>query len=349
MNATEQPRPKWGNNTTPPVKLSIHLAGFSTLAEVESRPTEWLWKDRIPLGEITSIEGDPGSSKSSLTLDLAARVTTAASMPDGSEGVDGNVLLILGEDSLAKTVRKRLEVAGADLKRITTPNNQLTLGKDLAKIEEVICRTSCRLVVIDPLMAFLGVDSGSDQKVRTVMTPLQAIADKTNCAVVLVRHLTKKGGGPVMYRAGGSIGIAAAIRSGFLVARHPQNSALRVLAHYKSNLSALATSLMFEPVDVSGAPVLEWRGECELTAAELAATPSQQTPRLSEAMSFLVEQLSDGAVEQNKLKQKAVLAGIAVRTMEKAKELLQLVSTRKGFGPGSVCYWALPDKDSERS
>ncbi len=34
-----------------------------------------------------------------------------SAMPDGSPGVHGEVLLILGEDSIAKTVRKRLEAA----------------------------------------------------------------------------------------------------------------------------------------------------------------------------------------------------------------------------------------------
>src|SRR5260370_40700957 len=53
------------------------------LAEWQPKPIEWLWKDRIPLGKLTVIEGPPGVGKSMMVLDMVARLTRDAPWPDG--------------------------------------------------------------------------------------------------------------------------------------------------------------------------------------------------------------------------------------------------------------------------
>ena len=75
-------------------------AGLSTLLSVQTKPVSWLWPAWIPLGKITVIDGDPGLGKSTLLLDLAARVSRDDIMPDGSRGQYGDVLLLTAEDSL---------------------------------------------------------------------------------------------------------------------------------------------------------------------------------------------------------------------------------------------------------
>jgi hypothetical protein len=84
-----------------------------TLADVRAEPVEWLWPERIPLGAITVLAGDPGLGKSSLSIDLAARLSRGV-----LGGKPGNVLMLTAEDPLAQVVRPRLEAAGADLDRI---------------------------------------------------------------------------------------------------------------------------------------------------------------------------------------------------------------------------------------
>ena len=88
------------------------------VADVPQEPIHWLWYPYFPLGKISLIDGDPNVGKSLLTLDLAARVTTGAPMPDGSPGVHGSVLLISAEDDIADTVRPRFVAAGGDLTRL---------------------------------------------------------------------------------------------------------------------------------------------------------------------------------------------------------------------------------------
>jgi len=316
------------------------------LSDIEPRETEWLWQGLIPSGELTVLDGDPCSNKSSFLLDLAARVSTGREMADGSAGVEGGVLLLAGEDSVSKTVIRRLEAAGADLSRIAILDRQILLPQDNRFLEEAACQIFAKLIIIDPLMAFLGPDSKSDQKVRQALSPLAKTADATNAAIVMVRHLNKGGGRNAMYRGGGSIGIIAATRSGLMIGRSPDDPDLRVLCQFKNNLGPLAPSILFEPVDVDGVPQIEWRSGCDYTASDLLGSPTQHEGRLAEAMAFLAETLADGPVEQTTIMRQAVAGGLACRTVERAKERLRIVSERKGWGPGSKCFWSLPVDES---
>lgn len=193
----------------------------SRLSELDPEPTEWLWHLRIPKGELTVVDGDPSVNKSSVLLDLVARVSTGREMPDGTPGTFGGVLLLSSEDSIEKTVILRLVAAGADLSRVAVPSRSLLLPRDLRLLEEAVASVQAKLVVIDPMMAFLACDANGDQKVRQALTPLKGFAERSGVAVVLVRHLTKRGGRQALYRGGGSIGIIAATRSALLVAKEP--------------------------------------------------------------------------------------------------------------------------------
>lgn len=316
------------------------------LSDIQPKATEWLWPGRIPLGELTVLDGDPCSNKSSVLLDVAARVSRGQGIGDEPSGVEGGVLLLLGEDSVPKTVLRRLEVAEADLTRIAVLDQHVLLPRDNGLLEEAACQIFAKLIVIDPLMAFLKADSNSDQKVRSALSPLARIAEKTDAAIVMVRHLNKGGGRHSLYRGSGSIGIIAATRSGLLIAKSPDDPNLRVLCHVKNNLGRLAPSLLFEPVDFDGVPQIEWRGESDYTADDLLASPKQNEGRLAEAMMFLTETLAKGSVEQKIVKQRAVVGGMAYRTVERAKELLGVVSEREGWGPGSQCLWRLPFEEN---
>jgi hypothetical protein len=319
---------------------------FTLLSEIEPKSAEWLWPLRVPLGELTILDGDPGTNKSSLTIDLAARVSTGGKMPDGTKGLRGGVLLLVAEDSVSKTLRSRLEAAGANLKRVAVLNDAVTIPEGLALLERSVFRVKAKLVVIDPVMVFLGPNANTDQTVRRALTPLKELAEKTNTALVLVRHLNKSGGRRSLYRGSGSIGIIAATRSALLAGIDPKDQNMRVLCHVNSNLGPLAPSLRFEPVKTDDDVVrVEWRGECDYTPEDLLGTPKQKGEKLEDAQAFLLKLLADGPVEQGTVKAKAAEAAIAYRTVERAKEMLGLRSKRKRWGPGSKCFWQLSDQN----
>jgi hypothetical protein len=316
---------------------------YTLLSEIKPKRAEALWDPRIPLGECTVIDGDPGTNKSSMVLDLAARLTVGARMPDGGKAVKGGVVLLLGEDSIAKTVQPRLKAAGADLTRIAVLPTSMTIPDDLPVVKEAAQRVKAKLFVIDPLLAFLGPNANVDQAVRKAMTPLADFAETTNLAVLMVRHLNKSGGLHALYRGSGSIGISAAVRSALLVAPAPHDADLRVLCHHKNTLGLKAPCLLFKPITTkNGAVGIEWRGECEFKPEDLLKNANGKADRLAEAKDFLLDLLAEGPVPQQAVKAKASEAGLAWRTVDRAKEVLGVKSSRKGWGPGSKCCWSLP-------
>lgn len=234
----------WHGTATPPTDPVV--VGMDT---VKPQAVEWLWRNRIPQAALCVMDGDPGIGKSTITLDLAARITEGRPLPDGTHGLVGpqNVLLLGAEDALGNTVRPRLEAAGADLSRVMAltgvrddnhKNRPLSFPEDTDILERVIVNTGAKLVIIDPIMAFLSqtVNSSSDQEVRRVLTPLAAIAERSGATILMVRHLRKTNDGPLLYQGGGSIGIVGAARAGLAVVRDPDDDSLCILKQSKTNL-----------------------------------------------------------------------------------------------------------------
>lgn len=153
-----------------------------TLSEVPARPVQWLWEGRIPFGKLTLLDGEPGSGKSALILDLAARVSRGLAMPMMRGGVaPANVVIFNDDDSIADTIRPRLEAADADLERIHVMERTIDA--------ETIAPLKPALIVIDPLAAYLCLSC--DVPPRRAIKDLGALARETNAAVVAVQYLPK--------------------------------------------------------------------------------------------------------------------------------------------------------------
>jgi hypothetical protein len=336
---------------------------LTRLSEVEALPVEWLWQGRIPLGMLTVLDGNPGLGKSSVTLDLAARLSRGDVMPDGTPGpTAAGVVLLSAEDDLARVIRPRLEAASADLHRIVTVHvleagerrDPFITEADLAEVERRGREIGARLVVIDPLMAYLPLDVNAhrDQDVRWALRRLAATAERMGAAVVVVRHLNKTSGGPALYRGGGSIGIIGAARSGLMLALDPDDAAgeMKVLAPLKSNLSAPAPALRLRlVVDPAAAhPRVQWEGVCSHTADALLASASNPEERLArdEAAEFLRRILADGQwVPTNEVERAAREEGISERTLNRARKREGVQREHRGQ-PGEKGGWwlRLPDK-----
>jgi RecA-family ATPase len=234
-----------GNGQTPndkPPETWIKSAALSTVPE---ESVQWLWRGWLPRGKLVVLDGDPGTGKSTLSLDLAARISTGKPWPDGTAGTDpAPVVLATAEDDLSDTVLPRLRVAGGDPSYVYAliglgytgadgreHRRPFTLA-DVEKIEAVVRRLGAALVIIDVLAAYLpsGSDAHVDQDVRTVLAPVAEMAQRTRSCVLLLRHLNKTVGGSALYRGGGSIGISGAARGVLLAGRDPEDDKRRVLA-----------------------------------------------------------------------------------------------------------------------
>lgn len=254
-----------------------------TLRHVISSPMTWAWEGWIPDSMLTLVEGDPGDGKSVLTVDLAARWTTGMPMPDGTPnpfGIPVPVGMVSAEDDPGKVIRPRFLAAGGNPDKLAyiagVPMGgrylrSVDLELDVEPIREAIEAHGLRVIVFDPLMAFLGsTKTAIDNEVRKVLTPLRYLAEETHCAIICVRHL-RKAGGKAVHAGGGSIAFTGAARSVLLVGRNPHDEEQRILAITKSNVAKSPTSLAYRVEDdpLRHVPVLAWEGESELRAVDL--------------------------------------------------------------------------------
>lgn len=178
--------PLWTADEVTPVLRVV------TLSDVQPERTTWIWYGCIPAAKLTVLDGDPDLGKTTLALDILARLTTGRPMPDGrASDLEGpqNVLLLTAEDGLADTLRPRMQAAGADLSRVKVVTGRITqkgtpdiigLPRDIPQIEEQIVRDNIKFVLIDPLMAFLdgSINSHNDQSVRQALTPINGRAHR---------------------------------------------------------------------------------------------------------------------------------------------------------------------------
>jgi hypothetical protein len=329
------------------------------LAQVRPEPIDWLWPGHVATGKLTLIDGDPGLGKSLITLDLAARLTTGRKFPDGSACAGpGGVVLVGSEDGVSDTIIGRLQSAQADLNyvhsldgisRAGASKGPPTFPEDCCLLEEVIEESKARLVIVDPLLAFISsnVWSVNDQKVRGALAPLARVAEKTRAAMLLVRHLTKWGGGQrAIYRGSGSIGIIGSARTAFLVGRDPEQPEMRVLACTKNNLGAPPRSLGFRVVaDRESRPRIEWAGPVEISAEELVQVPNYRRGELlARAVVFLEKLLSAGPRLRDWAMRKTRAYGISSRTLDRARGQLGVISKEVREEGQNVWYWSLPDR-----
>lgn len=248
--------------------------GLLTAADLAPQEVQWLWPGRIPLGCVTILDGDPGTGKSILSLDLAARITRGDTMPDGSRGLDAprGVGLLVADDGLANTIRPRLDAAGADCNRVVAlrwiqdrgpdgePVRRRPTVRDAPHLEAMIRAVDAALVIVDPITAYMGGGAG----VRAAFLELGRLAERLEVAILAVRHPRKpRGRGAPTHAGGGSIACAAAC-SVLLLAPDPDDPARdrRILSHVKADLSRMAPALALRIVETpEGRVRAEWIGE----------------------------------------------------------------------------------------
>lgn len=327
------------------------------VADVESQAIEWLWPQRIALGKITLVSGDPGLGKSFITLDMAARLSAGRGWPDGTRCRVGSAILISAEDDLADTIRPRLDSAGADVRKIHTLEAVRTVNVDGKRSERSFTladvpmlagalkqRPDCRLVVIDPVSAYLfKTDSHNNAEVRGLLAPLAKLAAEYRVAVVIVTHLNKAAGMSAMSRVTGSGAFVAAARAAYILLRDVKDLAneRRLFLPLKNNLGNDHAGLACRIINGRVAWELQ---QVSITADEaLAATgDGSRGPKQAErkeAIAWLRKVLANGPLTAVEVMVQATEAGYSEATIKRAKAALFIKPTKQGLGPWT---WALP-------
>ena len=294
------------------------------MSDVELTPVEWLWKPYLPFGKLSVLQGNPGEGKTYFAMHLAAACTNGKLLPNMERMEPFNVIYQTAEDGLGDTVKPRLIEAGADLDRVLVIDDsdvQLTLSDE--RIEKAIIENNARLVIIDPIQAYLGadVDMNRANEVRPIFMRLGQVAQRTGCAILLIGHLNKAAGMQSLQRGLGSIDIAAAVRSVMFIGKLKHDPTMRILTHEKSSLAPPGVSLAFSLGDEGG---FRWVGEYDITADEmLSGIEPQRETKTQQAKDLICALLAGGKQVLSKDIDKAALErGIPGRTVRDAKREL---------------------------
>ena len=294
--------------------------------DIEQTSVEWLWFPYIPFGKLTIIQGNPGEGKTYFAMMLTAACTNRKLFPNMEDIEPFNVIYQTAEDGMGDTIKPRLVEAGADLSRVMVIDDSeevLTLSDD--RIEKAVRQNHVRLVILDPVQAFIGadVDMNRANEVRPVFRKLGMIAEKTSCAIVLIGHLNKSSGTQSTYRGLGSIDIMAAVRSLIFIGKVKKDPTTRVLIHEKSSLAPPGETMAFKLGDEEG---FRWVGAYEISADELLdGKEGKATETKLERGAKLIQELlvDKNEISIRELDDKAKEQGISGRTMRDVRSRMK--------------------------
>lgn len=326
------------------------------LSSIQSVKTKWLWHPYIPLGKITLMEADPGTGKTYMALSLAAVVSSGGHFywePKTTCRAPANVIYQTAEDGLADTIKPRLEtmIPQPNFDRIFIINEEqkgLTLLDQ--RIEAALQKAHPALFILDPLQAYLGadVDMHRANEVRPVLAQIARLAEKYECAFLIIMHMNKDSQGQALYRALGSIDIPAVARSMLFLGKVPDNTAQRIMCHEKSSLAPHGSSLIFRIMPEFGGIVFD--STSELSADDVlhakAKTRNKTAVTLTNAMELLENLLgADGAATLEQVEELQASEEISRATMYRAKDELAIQSVQIGRPPHRHAWWISASTD----
>ena len=318
---------------------------FEYYSSVKQRKIEWLWYPYIPFGKLTILQGDHGEGKSTFILAIAALLTKGKAMPDGYpiEGCQ-NVIYQTAEDNIADTVKPRLIAAKADCSRVAyIIDEDVTLNFDDPRIEECIVQTNAKLLILDPLQAYLVQDTDmySAGRMRQQLKKVADLAAKYSCAVVIVGHMNKASSEKNLYRGLGRIDITAIARSVLMISRDKSDSSIRYMFPIKSSLAPEGASIAFRLDRKRG---VRWLDKSTPTN-EQQENYTFDKNKLGLAERVISEMLEESDIRSKEILSKLRFMGISERTANGAKSRLGITSYRKE----GVWYWHLDDNRKEDS
>lgn len=300
---------------------------------------DWLWYPYIPFGKLTLVQGDPGCGKSTLLMNIISAASTGTSLPDGRKPKKPlHIIYQCSEDGAADTIKPRLTSAGADCNNVAFLDEEIdffSLSDD--RIRQAIAEFNAKLLVIDPIQAYLGDnDMSSAGAMRKMLRQLSSWAAMYDCAIVLIGHLNKRQGAKMIYRALGSIDVVAAARSVIEVDSYAEDSEVRILRHIKSSLTAKGKNLYFS---IDGRKCIRWLSEDDFDeSGELVSPANDKKKKQDIAAEELLVILANGPVRSSDIQTFFRKEGISEKTVLLAKKMLDIQSFKKD----SVWFWQLP-------
>jgi len=334
---------------------------------IQERPVNWQWHNRLELGAVNVLGGDPASGKSLLAVAITAAVTAGSRWPDAREAdwspTPRNVILLTSEDDPSRATVPRLRAAGANLERVAIlrmvvedgEQRALCLQRDLRAIEETIIKVGdVAVVVVDPVDSYLGrTDSNQNEEVRAVLEPLVYLAEKHDVCFIVIKHLNKSIGTPsALYRVAGTIAFVALARTVHIVASDPEDKHRRLMLPLKVAHGPRPDALAYHIGRTEdGQPIIMWEdGGVEADADEVLQGKSARAPsQIDRVVEWLRDVLQhQGPQPSKELDARADASGFAKRTVDRGKERLGVMAYQDRTD-GKLERWMvrLPDGETK--
>lgn len=320
-------------------------AEIITMSDIEAEPIEWLWEPYIAIGKICMADGDPGIGKTLTVTQLAAMLSRGWRLPDQQgnltlrTGAPQTTLMLSTEDGLADTLKPRLIKMGADCSRVHVLTGWLDENDEhhafslqhLAVLESALQQYQPRLVVIDPIQAYIGkIDINRANETRPLMNALKEVAEKYRCAIVCIRHPSKpgQGGGKAIHRGLGSVDFIGTARTGLFFEQHPTDINKALMCQSKSNIGKLGITQVFSKDNGN----FMWCGVSRISAEMLGGSGRGPDPHaLLGAMCWMEEHLqADTPTPSKQVEEDMEEAGYGRETVKRARRALGVISRKMG-------------------
>ena len=366
--AVTEPRPSTANPSGINYGRTVSLIRGS---DITPEAVTWLWHGWLAAGKMHVFGGAPGTGKTTISLALAATITTGGRWPDGTRSPQGNVVIWSGEDDPADTLIPRLAQSRADLSSVYfvadvyqgSVRRSFDPAKDMEplrhKLEEI---GDVRLLIVDPIVSAIAGDSHKNAEVRRGLQPLADLAASMRCALLGITHFSKgTGGRDPVERLTGSLAFGALARVVLVAAKHQEESedghTARLFLRAKSNIGPddggfeydLQQGELTQHPGIFASSVI-WGKPVTGAARELlanadAASDDGNGGTMADAQRFLSVLLADGPMSTKAIKVDADGAGYAWATIRRAQSALGIEARKAGMKGG--WEWALPRRCSK--
>ena len=336
--------------------------------DIKPEPVAWLWNGWLAAGKLHVLGGAPGTGKTTISMALAATVTTGGRWPDGTRSAVGNAVIWSGEDDPADTLIPRLALSGADLTRVYfiadvregNEKRSFDPAKDMEPLRRKLAEIGdVRLLIVDPIVSAVAGDSHKNADVRRSLQPLVDLAAWMKCALLGITHFSKgTGGRDPVERLTGSLAFGAAARVVLVAAKQQEDGedgrTVRIFLRAKSNIGPDDGGFEYdlqqgEVKDCPGvfASYALWGEAVEGGARELLATADAtgddcEGGSLADAKRFLADLLADGPLRAGEVFKDADQAGYSRRSIQRAANGIKVERRKDGMRGGWT--WRLPPK-----
>lgn len=332
---------------------------LESMDDVKEEELDFIWYPYLARGQVSILEGDPGLGKSYLAQMVAGSIATGRRLISHRKGqprITGSVIYFDMENSAGSVTKPRLVDNGfTDFsQRYFVVQQGFSIDDDeaLDLVYEWCEEHKPALLVFDTLNMYIGkADTHKASEVAQAFSIFMKLASDFNCAVLVLRHLTK-GGGAAIYRGQGSVTFAGSARVVMTVGVDPDDSDTRAMAITKMNFAKAPPALTFRIEErPKGRSEFIWGDFVNLSsqdildAAQASRAEGKQGQGIQDAMEFLESTITNAPHDVEKLYRMAEKRSVSRKMVDRAFSKMNVTVGKRKVDGKKIVTWEIKDKD----